>query len=150
MKRIIRLSGILCLLLVGIFYFCYYPCKIGNPHRAEICYTDANLLQRKGITLNAEQTEQLAAALKDATPTIFVLYYPGMGSEDILITLHYADGTCKTISLWQARSVLYEGDAEEMTMAAMLGGGILHFGGDLDADKIQDILRRAGVNAEWL
>lgn len=140
----------MCLLLVGIFYFCYYPCKIGNPHRAEICYTDANLLQRKALNLNAEQTEQLAAALKDATPTIFVHESHGMGSEDILITLHYADGTSKTISLWQARSVLYEGDAEEMTMAAMMGGGILHFGGDLDADKIQDILRRAGVNAEGL
>ena len=146
----IRLSVILCLLLVGIFYFCYYPCKIGTPNRAKICYTDVNLRQRKAITLNAEQTEQLAAVLKNATPTIFVLVYPGMGSEDILITLHYADGTSKTVSLWHARSILYEGDAEKMTMEAMLGGGILHFGGDLDADKIQDILRRAGVEAEGL
>ena len=150
MKRMIRLSVILCLLLVGIFHFCYYPCKIGSPQGAEICYTDANLRQRKAITLNTEQTEQLAAVLKNATPTIFVHDSPGMGSEDILITLHYADGTSKTVSLWHARSILYEGDAEEMTMAAMLGGGILHFGGDLDADKIQDILRRAGVNAEGL
>lgn len=150
MKRMIRLSGILCLLFVVIFYFCYYPCKIGNPHRAKICYTDVNLRQRKAITLNTEQTEQLAAVLKDATPTIFVHESHGMGSEDILITLYYADGTCKTVSLWQARSVLYEGDAEEMTMAGMMGGGILHFGGDMDADKIQDILRRAGVEAEGL
>ena len=146
----IRLSGILCLLFVMIFYFCYYPCKIGNPHRAEICYTDVNLRQRKAITLNTEQTEQLAAVLKDATPTIFIHESPGMGSEDILITLYYADGTGKTVSLWHARSILYEGDAEEMTMDGMMGGGILHFGGDTDADKIQDILRRAGVEAEGL
>ena len=41
-------------------------------------------------------------------------------------------------------------NVRRMTMAAMMGGGILHFGGDLDADKIQDILRRAGVEAEGL
>lgn len=154
MKKIILLTGILSLLLAGLCYFFYFPCKIGTPCHADICYTDATLRQRKAITLNAAQTEQLADILKDATPTLFIQEPPGMGGEDILITLHYEDGTRKTISLWHVRSVLYEGDAENMTMSSMMGasiiGELLHFGGNTDADRIQDLLRSAGADIEVL
>ena len=132
-KRLIAPVALLSL-LVGVLFFCVFPWIIGAPTAATIRYWCDSTQEYHELTLTKPQTEKLIRILRSATPTVFFCPdTPGINSEDVLITLSYSDGTEKEFSLYSNRTTLYEGNAENLTMACMLGQ-CFHFGGSLSAD----------------
>ncbi|MBQ7023824.1 MAG: hypothetical protein IJN29_09590 [Akkermansia sp.] len=120
-------------LLVGtIWYFGTWAWAIGTPSGAEVTYWDTQQ-QRRTISLTGEQLELLSDQLQRTTPTLFLHEGPGLNNEDVLISLSYANGRTNVFSLWSNRSILYEGNAENLTMAAMLGS-MFHYGGNVAPD----------------
>lgn len=138
MKRIIILLAALVFLPCLLWYFGTYPLTIGKPTEATVQYFNTEQAQYETVVLNQEQTARLAEIMKGARPTLFIQEPVGIGNEDILITLHYNGGETKVFSLWHMRSVLYEGVAEDISMANMRGD-LLHMGGSVD-DALPEFL----------
>ncbi len=122
-----------------IWYFDTWAWAIGTPSGALVTYWDTQQ-QRRTISLTGEQLELLSDQLQRTTPTLFLHEGPGLNNEDVLISLSYANGRTNVFSLWSNRSILYEGNAETLTMAAMLGD-IFHYGGNV-APGLQEYLQK--------
>lgn len=132
-----RNKGVLLLassiLLLAIWYFLHFNLVIGSPNAATVRYYNDKQQQYETISLSDSQREQLVQALGKSTPSFFIRDYVGINNEDILITLFYADGSSSTYSLWSNRTILYSGDAEDISMAAM-HGSFVHFCGSTDEE----------------
>ncbi|MBQ9095267.1 MAG: hypothetical protein IJY53_02895 [Akkermansia sp.] len=139
-KMTFNILAALFILAGAVWYFTFFPFTIGQPQGAVIRYLDAEQQCYQTVTLTQEQVTQLADSLKSTRPTVFYHEHAGMGNEWVLITLSYDNGQQKVYSLWQMGSTLFEGDAETLTMAAMLGDFPLHFGGSVD-DSLTPLLR---------
>ena len=137
MKKLKRLSALLalCCLLVGaVGYFATYPLMIGCPIAADIKYWDAEHESTHQVSVTGEQLSRLTGMLRQTAAIVFPYDdRPGIGNEEVLITLYYGEGDSKEFSLWCCKQILYAGDAEDLTMSCMLGD-LLHFGGILFAD----------------
>ena len=95
-------------------------------------------MQYADISLTDEQREELVRVLGKTKPTFYLREHDGINDEDILITLSYEDGSISTYSLWSFRSILYAGDAEDLTMASM-HGSFMHFCGSTDVELVDFI-----------
>lgn len=138
-KHIILIVMALSILLAVIWYFCTWSLAIGEPSGGRVKYWDVVQEQYHTVVLQPEQVNQLADILRDTRPTVFICWPDRPFHEQVLITLFYADGSEKEYSLWElGNSTLYEGNAEDMTMACMLDDSI-HYGGKVHA-AMQDFL----------
>lgn len=129
MKKIFAGAVALVLLVAALYYFFAYTWTIGEPTAATVKYGDTGQI----LVLTPEQTQKLTEILKDTRPTLFYSEHVGINNEPVLISLTYPDNSCKTFSLWSFYTTLYEGNAENLTMASMLGNSI-HFGGSVSDD----------------
>lgn len=133
-KRISALFALCCLLVGAVGYFATYPLMIGSPIAADIKYWDAEHESTHQVSVTGEQLSRLTGMLRQTAPIVFPYDdRPGIGNEEVLITLHYGEGKPEEFSLWFGKRILYAGDAEDLTMSCMLGD-LLHFGGILFAD----------------
>lgn len=139
-KKRSALFLLICSLVAAIWYFGSWSWTIGTPTSATITHWDTKQEQRLSIALNGEQLEQLCHLLKRTTPTFFIHDPDGINNEDILITLSYPERPKKVFSLWCNRSILYEGNAENLTMATMKGS-IFHSGGSVSSG-LQTLLQQ--------
>lgn len=128
------MASVALLLSVAVaLFFCVFPWKIGTPAAATMRYWSDATQEYHELTLTKTQLEELTDILRSATPTVFLHEHEGINNEDVLFTLLYSDGSQKEFSLYSNRTFLYEGCAEDMVMASMLGQ-CFHFGGSLSAD----------------
>lgn len=132
-KHIFAIVALCCLLVGVVGYFATYPLMIGSPTEAEIKYWDDGQSCYRHVTVTGEQLTRLTDMLWQAKPTVFLHDHEGIGNEAVLMTLYYSDAEPREFSLWSFNSILYAGNAEDLSMSCMLGDW-LHFGGYMLAD----------------
>ncbi len=140
-----RAKLILLLGMVGaaVWYFGYWPWVIGQPAEGVIRYYDVEKAQYETVALSEVQLKRCVSLLRQTRPTFFLqIDHEGIGNEPVKITFHYGAAEEKVFSLWGFGTTLYEGCAEDLTMACMLGDWF-HFGGWVD-DELSHFLRELG------
>ena len=121
-----------------MFYLFFYSFLIGSPCKAIVrCISiEASEYEYKVKTLTGQQLNLLVDLMREARPTVFLAEHTGINNEPILINLFYEDGSSKKYSIWKDNTVLYAGDAEELTMSSMYGD-LFHFGGKLNEKNVR-------------
>lgn len=124
---------LLLILLSCAWYVFYFSCLIGSPSGAVVRYYDEERSEYTTMTLSDQQREHLVRLLRRSRPTFFLHQHDGLNNEKALITLFYQDGSREEYSLWHDQSIMYSGNAEDLTMACMLGDSV-HFGASLSPE----------------